>query len=79
MANSFIRKRKENAGCISLMHGTDARYWCMVGRVPEFVHYTHTWPCTAQTVGQWKKLARSRDLNTRPLLATSLNQFYNTT
>ena len=25
-----------------LMHGANAWYWCMVGRVPEFVLYTHT-------------------------------------
>ena len=55
--------------CMVLTHGWQSARVCAL--------YAHM-PCTAQTVGQWKKLARSRDLNTRPLLATSLNPFYNT-
>ena len=54
--------------CMVLTHGWQSARVCAL--------YAHM-PCTAQTVGQWKKLARSRVLNTRPLLATSLNPFYN--
>ena len=61
-------KLKENYLCIVLTHGWQSARVCAL--------YAHM-PCTAQTVCQWKKLARSRVLNTRPLLATSLNPFYN--
>ena len=54
--------------CMVLTHGWQSARVCAL--------YAHM-PCTAQKVGQWKKLAWSRDLNTRPLLAISLNPFYN--
>ena len=55
------------------MHGTDA--W--LADVPEFAHlYTHTCLARRKQLVSGKNL-QSRDLNTRPLLATSLNPFYN--
>ena len=40
-----------------LMHGANAWYWCMVGRVPEFAHYTHT--CLARR----KQLVSGKNLH----------------
>ena len=70
------RMRKENTGHILLMHGTDAQkiYW-MHGWQSLRIIRTHA----LHGANSWSVeiLARSRDLNTRPLLATLLNPFYN--
>ena len=39
-----------------LMHGTYAWYWRMVGRVPEFAHYTHTCLARRKQLVSGKKL-----------------------
>ena len=63
-------------------HFTDAWYWCTENLwdawLAEFAHYTHTCLARRKQLVSRKKLARSCDLNTRPLLATSLILFYKT-